>query len=180
MKQRIRGGMLTTFSLILLSFFIISCNKEGANNGSNPPKTNDVPDEFVGTWYYGDPSFTEYNYNDGSWSNAVGRAQFFRFFKDGIFETAYQNYFDNGYGCVLISGTYRKGTFTVEGNKLTLYDTKAKALAQNSCQPANDYDRDMEKENGEIIFAERGTDAYGTEGIYLSSPGYSQTFYRKE
>ena len=47
-------------------------------------------------------------------------------------------------------------------------------------QPDNNYDRDMEKENGEIIYAETGTDAYGTEGIYLSSPGYSKTFYRKE
>ena len=179
MKQRIRGGMLTAFSLILLSFFILSCDKEDTNI-SNTPRTTDVPDEFVGTWYYGDPSFTEYNYTDGSWNNAVGRAQFYRFFNDGTFETAYQNYFDNGYGCVIINGTYRKGTFTVEGNMLTLYDTKAKALSQNSCQPDNNYDRDMEKENGEIIYAETGTDAYGTEGIYLSSPGYSETFYRKE
>lgn len=85
--------MLTAFSLILLAFFVVSCKKEGAsstNNISNTPRATNVPDEFVGTWYYSDPSFTEYNYTDGSGSNAVGRAQFYRFSKDGIFQTACQ------------------------------------------------------------------------------------------
>ena len=180
MKQRIRGGMLAVFSLILLSFFIVSWKKEGTNNPSNTPRTTNVPDEFVATWYYGNPSFIENHYTDGTWSNVVGNAMFFRFSKDGFFETAYQNYVDAS-GCKLISGTYRKGTFTVEGNKLTLYDTKAKSLSLNSCQPNNYLNIDMPKENGEVIYAQRGVDAWGYEGIYMThnANGSNPTFFQK-
>jgi hypothetical protein len=181
MKQFIKATLLTFLSIfMMLCLTAASCNKTDLDEIGGTPRTTNVPDEFVATWYYGNPSFTENHYTDGTWSNVVGNAMFFRFSKDGFFETAYQNYVDAS-GCKLISGTYRKGTFTVAGNKLTLYDTKAKSLSMNSCQPDSDLNIDMPKENGEVVYAQRGVDAWGYEGIYMThnADGSNPTFFQK-
>ena len=176
MKQSARSKVVLFLSVIILTFLIGSCKKDGGQGSANTPRTTNVPDEFVGIWYYGDVSSFEI-FSNGHYDNSVGSGQYYSFNKNGTFEFAYRNYVMEG-RCANIGGAYRKGTFTVEGNKLTLYDNYAKLLEEHSCNPSSNYDKDTEKKN-EVIFAQPGEDNYGSHGIYLNNPGQGASFFRK-
>src|SRR6478735_5678999 len=165
MKHKVITKQQGLFIALILLTLTASCQK-GRDAVSNTPRATDVPDEIVGTWYYGDVSSTEI-FSNGSWSNEVGSGQYYTFHKDGTFEFGYRNYAMVG-TCSNEGMAYRKGTFAVNGNQITLYDTYAKMMEQHSCEPSSNYDKDMEKKSGEAIVAQTGQDNYGNAGLYLS------------
>jgi hypothetical protein len=132
---------------------------------------------YIGTWYYGDVSSTEY-YQNGSWSNAVGSNQSYTFHEDGTFEFGYRNY-ATVFSCTNVGMAYRKGRYTVEGNTLTLYDQYSKIMEQHSCNPSSNYDRNAPKAT-EVLIAEAGTDQYGYAGLYLRHPDTRYSFFKRK
>ena len=177
MKHKVTTKLRGLFVALILLTLTASCQK-GKDAVSNTPRATDVPDEIAGTWYYGDVSSTEILSN-GSWSNAVGSGQSYTFRKDGTFEFGYRNYAMAG-TCSNEGMAYRKGTFTVNGNQITLYDNYAKIMEQHSCAPSQNYDRNMDKKSGEIIVAQTGQDDYGNAGLYLSYPNGNPGFFQKK
>jgi hypothetical protein len=164
------------FVVLVMLVLSVSCQK-GKDAVSNAPRATDVPDEIAGTFYYGDASSTEV-YSNGSWSNAVGSGQYYTFHKDGTFEFGYRNYAMVG-TCSNIGAAYRKGTFTIDGNQLSLYDNYAKLTEEHSCDPSHNYDKDMEKKT-EVIIVEPGQDDYGNPGIYIRSPNSNPSFFQRK
>jgi len=177
MKHKVTIKLQAFFVAIILLTLTASCQK-GKDAVSNTPRATDVPDEIVGTWYYGDVSSTEIVSN-GTWSNVVGSGQSYTFRKDGTFEFGYRNYAMVG-TCSNEGMAYRKGTFTVNGNQITLYDNYAKIMEQHSCDPTQNYDRNMDKKSGEVIVAQAGQDDYGNAGLYLSYLNGNPSFFQKK
>lgn len=163
----------------MVAMMAAGCSKDDANpvtpgGGSGATPRTPVPEQFVGTWYNGSVSSSNFfNPSTGHWSNAVGSGSFYRFYADGQFEFGWQMYVSN-YGCTNIGMVYRRGTVAVQDSVLVLYDQYTRVMGQDECNSSKNYERPGEITT-ETLIAQPGWDDWGTPGLYLRRPdtGYS-------
>lgn len=169
--------MLWSVTLVLV--LIVGCKKDNGNpagpdeGAASTPRTP-VPSKYVGTWYNGAVSLSNfYNSTSGTWTNAGGSGSFYRFFENGTFEFGWQMQ-ASLYGCTTIGMVYRRGTVAVQDSVLVLYDQYARAMGQDNCNAASNYDRPGTITT-ETLIVQPGRDEWGNPGLFMRGPntGYS-------
>lgn len=160
----------------LLLFVVAAVLFTGCPKSDDNPVTPDggpgatprtpVPAKFVGTWYTGSVSLSNfYNSTTGHWSNAVGNGSFYRFSQDGTFEFGWQMHVSL-YGCTNIGMVYRRGTVSVQDSVLVLYDQYSRVMGQDNCNASQNYEKPGATTT-ETLVAQPGLDEWGNPGLYL-------------
>jgi len=169
------------FSLGVAAFLFAGCPKSDGNpftpeEGAGSTPQTPVPAAFVGTWYNGSISLTNfYNPTTGEWSNAVGSGSFYRFNQNGTFEFGWQMHVSL-YGCTNIGMVYRRGTVAVQDSVLVLYDQYARVMAQDNCSASRNYDRPGTIST-ETLVIQPGQDEWGNTGLYIRAPNTDYSWF---
>jgi hypothetical protein len=136
------------FSSLIITLALSGCgDDDGAGLDGNGPEPltpiSPAPEELVGDWKFGTISFTNFWSSQGQYiGNGGGTAVRFSIEPDGRY--AQQVYLSRrNYGCVMETWTETVGTATFDDGELTIYPTRGRYKASDTCSDANNFDRPM-------------------------------------
>jgi hypothetical protein len=174
----------TLVSLGVAAFLFAGCPKSDDNplapeGGAGSTPQTAVPEEFVGTWYNGSVSLSNfYNSSTGEWTNAVGSGSFYRFFQDGTFEFGWQMHVSL-YGCSNTGMVYRRGTVAARDSILVLYDRFSRVMGQDNCNASQNYEK-AGTISTETLVIQPGRDEWGNPGLYIRGPNTTYSWFLLE
>ena len=91
-----------------------------------------LPVPFEGEWFYGGVSIVGFYSATTGWSPAASKGGSFKFMSNGTYEHALLLE-TQSYGCAYGAAEWTTGTFTMQGNQLSLAETQHKVRSAGAC-----------------------------------------------